>query len=372
VTPADALRDGGLRAFHASPAARRLARGSPVDAAEQPLVSIICRTMGRPEFADAVASVAVQTYPNVEFVVVDAAARGLVLEPWCGRFPQRVVGSGQPLARAAACNVGLDAARGEYCLFLDEDDWIDPGHVAKLAFALQTRRDCPAAYTGVAVADHGGKPVGQTFDHDFDLFRLLTANSMPIHAVLFSRAHVLAGCRFDESLDVFEDWDFWLQLARSGDFLRVPGLSAYYRQDGESGFGVLSTPKDAEQRLRTRAACIDVLKRQLRRASTAELWSLLARARSQSDERLAATEAANATLTQFRDGAAAREAELLEILRVKEAELQGAHAELAHVFDSRAWRFSAPYRWLVRQLNRVGVGIRRDVGEPGAANRKKL
>ncbi len=357
VVQAAELRDGRLRAFHASPAARRLQQGVEVDVATQPLVSIICRTMGRPEFADAVASVAVQTYPSIELIVVDAAARGLVLDPWCGRFPQRVVGGGQPLARASACNAGLDAARGEYGMFLDEDDWIDPDHVARLAAALQGQGKYPAAYTGVAVVDRAGRTIGQTFEGDFDLFRLLTANFMPIHAVLFSLSCTRAGCRFDESLHSFEDWDFWLQLARSGDFLRVPGLSAYYRQDGESGFGALSVPDDAERTLRIRTGSIAVLKRHLGRTPTAELWSLLARARNQSDERLAAKETAKAELNQSCDIAAAREAELLELLRVKGAEVQDAHAELAHVFGSRAWRLSAPYRWLVRQLNRCGIGV---------------
>jgi hypothetical protein len=44
-----------------------------------------------------------------------------------------------------------------------------------------------------------------------------------------------AGCRFDERLTVFEDWDFWLQLAEMTDFLHLDQVSATYRQIGVSG-----------------------------------------------------------------------------------------------------------------------------------------
>jgi hypothetical protein len=380
VSPAEALRDGGLRAFHASPAARRLARGGPVDAADQPLVSIICRTMGRPEFADAVASVAMQTYPNIELIVVDAAARGLELEPWCGRFPQRAVGGGQPLARSAAGNAGLDAARGEYCLFLDEDDWIDPDHVGKLADALRAHRSAPAACTDVMVVDRQGAPTGFAFDSPFDAFRLLTENFMPIHGVLFSRSRAGGDCRLDETLEVHEDWDLWLRLAARGDFARVAGTSAYYRQGGTSEVGGAATgPPDATTSVRIRDGALAVLTRALTRLPPAALRDLLVQGRdrlAQARARQTESERAHAVaITELKAGAdrALNDANRdLEMLRNRLAWLEARSAELERVYASTPWRLTAPYRALVRQLNRVGVGIRRDVGKPGAANRKRL
>jgi GT2 family glycosyltransferase len=56
-------------------------------------------------------------------------------------------------------------------------------------------------------------------------------NFIPIHALLFRRT-VLSGptpCRFDEQLDLYEDWDFWLQLLERGTFHHRNAVSACYR-----------------------------------------------------------------------------------------------------------------------------------------------
>jgi hypothetical protein len=45
------------------------------------------------------------------------------------------------------------------------------------------------------------------------------------------------GYRFDETLPLFEDWDFWLKLAAKGEFERVAGVSALYALDPVTGSG---------------------------------------------------------------------------------------------------------------------------------------
>src|SRR4051812_620779 len=95
-----------------------------------PLVSIIVRTMGRPEIRRALASVLAQTHRPLELVVVDASGGGFPQERF-GDIPIRFAG-GSPLDRPRAANAGLDAATGEWLLVLDEDDEIAPSHVAML------------------------------------------------------------------------------------------------------------------------------------------------------------------------------------------------------------------------------------------------
>ncbi len=51
----------------------------------------------------------------------------------------------------------------------------------------------------------------------------------------------------DESLDLYEDWDFWIQASMFSDFLFIGGWSAIYRISQQSGFGVNFDPKVAER-----------------------------------------------------------------------------------------------------------------------------
>lgn len=204
--------------------------------ADLPLVSVLIRTIGDPRLEEAVASVLAQTYRPIEIVVVAAHSRD-VREQFpmlAGVEGLRVVCTGQPLTRPQAANAALDAARGELAVFLDDDDLFLPDHVESLVDVLRTHPDAAAAHANAQMVDGDGR-VLFTYDLPFDADLLHVRNRHPIHTVMFRMALVRQrGCRFDESLQRLEDWDFWLQVARR---TRVPGtgrLSALYRNSQRS------------------------------------------------------------------------------------------------------------------------------------------
>lgn len=203
-------------------------------AQQQPLVSIICRSIGRPELVQALASVAAQTYPNLEIVLVDALGKRLGdVSSHCGKARLVQLANGQRYRRAAAANAGLDAATGEYVLLLDDDDWIAPAHIEGLVNRLTNDVQYKAAYSNTQKTDHSGKTFTQLFANAFDPVLLMRDNFIPIHAMLFKRS-LLAHCRFDEAFDIYEDWDFWLQLNQHTAFAHVDVITAFYREGGES------------------------------------------------------------------------------------------------------------------------------------------
>ena len=211
---------------------------SPQTNPQSPLVSIICRTMGRPELGKALASAAGQTHSPLEIVLVDAAALG---EP---AYREACAGNTivlalpeSPLSRPNAANFGLDRARGEYLLFLDEDDWIAPDHVEQLLNCLTGRQGIRAAYSSTRKTDVTGKATLETFQQSFDRLLLMRDNYIPIHSMLFARDLLEEGCRFEEEFEIFEDWDFWLQLSEHTDFHHVDHCTAFYRAGGASETG---------------------------------------------------------------------------------------------------------------------------------------
>lgn len=219
-----------------------------LDNRDAPLVSIIIRSLDRKTLSDALDSVALQTYPCIEVVIVNAKGEDhRDVGQWCGRFPMRMLESGEKLRPSRAANMGIDAAAGDYLIFLDDDDWFAPDHIEKLAWAQKNHPEVELVYGGVKCVDESKTPLPDNFTTAFDPIKLLTQNYIPIHAPLFSRTLLEQGCRFDETLDLYEGWDFWIQASMLTDFLFVGGRSAVYRISPDSSFGDNFTNKTAEQ-----------------------------------------------------------------------------------------------------------------------------
>jgi GT2 family glycosyltransferase len=226
------------------------------------LVSTIIRSMDRATLREAMAAAAAQDWPRLEIVVVNAKGPGhgplpAVAATGGGNVSVRFVDQGRALVRGDAANAGLDAAAGELIYFLDDDDVVEPNHVSTLAATLAAHSGAQAAYAGVALEHYSGDQLTRSgVLHDaYEPQRLWGSNYIPIHAVLFRRSLLAAGCRFDPSLPVYEDWDFWIQVSMHTDFVRAEAITARYRGIGDSGVGGVSP--DAAQIPTARAALFD-------------------------------------------------------------------------------------------------------------------
>ena len=191
--------------------------------------------MNRPELLEALLSVEKQSYSNIEIILVDATGKGLDRHKSLTiSTPLREIGAQRPLNRPAAANLALANAHSSYLLFLDEDDWIAPNHIEMLVACLQANPSYGVAYSSTQKTTPAGVPSGEAFRIAFDPARLRRDNFIPIHSALFRKSLIDQGCRFDESLEIFEDWDFWLQLAQLMPFQHIDEITAFYRQGGES------------------------------------------------------------------------------------------------------------------------------------------
>lgn len=230
--------------------------GAPRLAATEdgPLVSVIVRTKDRPELlAEALGSIARSTYRRLELVLVnDGGERPEI--PADFPFPSRLVDLRPGRGRAGAANAGVEAARGRFVAFLDDDDRVEPEHYATLVGAVSAA-GVRVVYTDAAVVVHelGEDGWAETerrlpYSRDFDPDLLLLDNYLPFHTLLverrlFAEIEAPAGEKdtgpFDPSLPFFEDWDFLIRLAARTPFHHVARATCEYRQFRGGGHHVL-------------------------------------------------------------------------------------------------------------------------------------
>ena len=380
----------GLMPLFESALGRRRRLGVAVEGADMPLVSVIIRSMDRPTLAEALASVAAQTYPNIEVLVVNAkGGQHSALPDFSSRLVVRLIEKNGPLDRSRAANAGLEASRGRYLALLDDDDTLDPDHLSQLVATLLKEGNGVVAYAGVRGMDRNDpeRRISHVFGEPFGCrAKLLAGNFIPSNAVLWPRHLVEAGARFDETLDVYEDWDFWLQISGIARFVYVDRITATYFTGGTSAVSPLVYDTDA-----VRMAMGALYRKWKDRITPAELKALCdLYLRSQADltgsqreqtrlnELNATLVQHNATLTHSNAVLAEQNAALTEeqkrrdepnaslaehnatlahsnaVLAAQNAglatQLATALAELNAVRSSTSWRLTAPLRRLIGLL----------------------
>jgi tetratricopeptide (TPR) repeat protein len=211
----------------------------PAASSPRPLVSVLVRSMDRPTLGRALDSIAAQTWTPLEIVV--AAACGESHRPLPdlhdGR-PLRLVFAedGRRLPRAEAANVCLDAAHGEWLVFLDDDDEFLPQHLETLVTASRST-SAKVVYSRTQVLDENGRPAGHCGFAGFHA-QLYYQSRSTSNATLFHRSLVAEGARFDPSFAVLEDHDFFVNLASRTQFHFVDATTCVWHGcSGGSGTG---------------------------------------------------------------------------------------------------------------------------------------
>ncbi|HYG61078.1 MAG TPA: glycosyltransferase family 2 protein [Thermoanaerobaculia bacterium] len=182
---------------------------------------------GRRYLRDAVRSVAAQTLPPCELIVVDdgstdgslAELEGLPPAP----FPIRVLRQ-ENAGQSAARNLAARQAEGEYLAFLDQDDQWHPQHLEQLIPPLEDDPAVGWVYCDFDEMDFDGHLVTRAFlraagmrHPKRTIFECVAGDLMVLpSASIVRRAAFEQAGGFDEELSGYEDDDLFVRFFRLG------------------------------------------------------------------------------------------------------------------------------------------------------------
>ncbi|AFL81731.1 glycosyl transferase [Aequorivita sublithincola DSM 14238] len=204
------------------------------------LLSVIVRTMGKDMelLKKAIDSIFRNTYPNIELIVVfqgtdDALFQKIESEVsavWEYRKIQFIQNKTDEDERSKNLNLGLEAAKGLYIAFLDDDDYVAENHYKNLILAIEKEKT-DLAFCIANVVDEKGQPKPGLFEERYiDKLSFYKDNFITIHSFVVTREVIeRLDLKFEERLQLAEDYLFLLPIYMKETVSFVEERSCYYR-----------------------------------------------------------------------------------------------------------------------------------------------
>lgn len=205
---------------------------------DPPFVSVVMPVFNGADYlAGAIDSVLCQTYQGFELIVVDDGSTDAT-QDIVSRYGDRVrLEAQRNQGHAAARNLGVKVAQGEWIAMIDADDLWD---ASKLERQLRHIADADVIYSAACNFQDSQRVEGVTFRNRVcpfgDVFEdLLIDNFITHSSVLIRRESFLAAGGYDETLRTTCDWDLWLRLSAMGClFCGEPLPVTHYRWRADS------------------------------------------------------------------------------------------------------------------------------------------
>lgn len=209
------------------------------------LVSVIVATRDRPALlAEALASIRALESEDLGFeIIVGDNGTAPESESVAQRFGA-IYEKTEKNGCAAARNLALARASGEFIAFLDDDDVWLPGHIRPHIALLDARPDMEAVFGQIISTDQERRPIGKIWPaelpDDGELFEMLLGGYFPQVGANLVRARALrTHGLMDETLIGDCDWDWHLRIARAHKIGFAPAPCVLFRQRPPGSFDAL-------------------------------------------------------------------------------------------------------------------------------------
>jgi glycosyltransferase involved in cell wall biosynthesis len=202
----------------------RPAESRAFDAVQRPLVSVVLPTFNRAHLIEAaVRNVLAQDYPNLELIVVNDGSPDATAEV-LGRLereladPRLHVITKENGRLPRALNSGFEQARGEYLTWTSDDNAYRPGAISAMVQKLEADPEAVLVFADLQIIEADGKPgaVRQTGPVEELAWRNVVGGCF-----LYRREAARKVGPYDPSMELAEDYDYWVRLARIGNLVRL-------------------------------------------------------------------------------------------------------------------------------------------------------
>lgn len=214
---------------------------------QNPKVTVRISAYNHSAFVEqAVRSVVDQTYEDFELIVIDDGSTDetpFILERLSklyGFYFERQSNMGVSKTLNKITNI----AKGEYISGVASDDYYHPRKLELLVPILERHPHAAVVHAGADFVDSNGRKINasqyarKTLEKlEGDIFDNLLVNGCYIDGAtaLIRKKALEAVGGYDEQCPI-EDWDMWLKLAKSYQFLYLPEVVAFYRCHGDNTF----------------------------------------------------------------------------------------------------------------------------------------
>jgi len=199
---------------------------------ENLLVSIVTPSLNQAEYLEeTILSVLNQTYPNIEYIVIDGASTDgsrEIIRKYAKQLSYWV--SETDKGQTDAINKGFARARGKMLGWINSDDTLLPGAVQAAVTFLNTHADVGLVYGDANYIDEKSRVIGKFPAAQTDLARLRRGYvHIPQQAAFFRADLWRQVAPLDDSFYFAMDYDLWTRLAAISKIQYVPQVWANFR-----------------------------------------------------------------------------------------------------------------------------------------------
>lgn len=219
----------------------------------EPFVTVFMPVYNSEKYvAEAIESIILQTYQNLEILIVDDGSTDRsveIIEKY--NDPRiRLIQNGENRGIPYTRNMGLQEARGKYLAIMDADDKSHPARIERQVGFLENHPDIDVAGTYyIQFNETTTKKVGIPFIRPDELRLMLLFYNPIANPSVMLRKETLEkyDLTYDEDFFVAQDYQLWSQLIKVGNIYIMPEYLLYYRF-GHENISKKSNEKKCKQR----------------------------------------------------------------------------------------------------------------------------